>query len=366
MYRTALLYLQRLGGDIRFCETLTKHGAEVFLVGALLHDIGHWPFCHPLEDIRDERIPRHEELAKECIGGELAELLDRDWSVAPEEVNGLLCGEGESPSARLMSSLLSGPIDIDKMDYLRRDSLHAGVPYGQNFDRTRLISSLCLNEDGDALAITEKGRTAVEMMVFARYVMFSEVYWHHTVRAATAMLQRAFLSLTGDLDLHELFRLEEQTFVAEILSRSQSKPAAKLLDGLFGKKRSLYKRVDQFSLFQKEEVYHRLARKPYPWLVECATALASCLSRELNTSIPASAVLIDAPPTKREVEIKVDVFYPKENCYRQLSEVSPVVCALAQEQFDDYVKRGPRIRFTGYRRQGARGGRPARVAPSRR
>ena len=75
--------------------------------------------------------------------------------------------------------MLSGPIDIDKMDYLARDSLHAGVPYGRNFDQQRLIGSLCLNEAGDGLAITDKGKTAAEMMVFARYVMFSEVYWHH-------------------------------------------------------------------------------------------------------------------------------------------------------------------------------------------
>ena len=91
--------------------------------------------------------------------------------------------------------MLSGPIDVDKMDYLMRDSLHAGVPYGRNFDQQRLIGSLCVNEAGDGLAITEKGRTAAEMMVFARYVMFSEVYWHHAVRCATAMLQRAFYLL---------------------------------------------------------------------------------------------------------------------------------------------------------------------------
>ena len=50
---------------------------------------------------------------------------------------------------------------------------------------------------GDGLAITEKGKTAAELLVFARYVMFSEVYWHHGVRAATAMLQRAFYLLHG-------------------------------------------------------------------------------------------------------------------------------------------------------------------------
>ena len=60
------------------------------------------------------------------------------------------------------------------MDYLMRDSLHAGVPYGRHFDQDRLLASLCLDQNGESLAITEKGRTAAELMVFARYVMFSE------------------------------------------------------------------------------------------------------------------------------------------------------------------------------------------------
>jgi len=51
--------------------------------------------------------------------------------------------------------------------HLHRDSLHAGVPYGRHFDQGRLIGSLCLNEAGDGLAITDKGRTAAEMLVFA-------------------------------------------------------------------------------------------------------------------------------------------------------------------------------------------------------
>ncbi len=62
-----------------------------------------------------------------------------------------------TPSRGCLSSMLSGPIDVDKMDYLMRDSLHAGVPYGRNFDQQRLIGSLCVNEAGDGLAITDKG-----------------------------------------------------------------------------------------------------------------------------------------------------------------------------------------------------------------
>ena len=112
--------------------------------------------------------------------------------------------------------MLSGPIDIDKMDYLFRDSLHAGVPYGRHFDQQRLLGSLCLNQAGDGLAITDKGKTAAELMVFARYVMFSEVYWHHGVRAATAMLQRAFYLLHGALDLDALFRMTEHEMIDEL------------------------------------------------------------------------------------------------------------------------------------------------------
>ena len=83
----------------------------------------------------------------------------------PKSRRGLVA-ERASPN-RLLRSILSGPIDIDKMDYLDRDSLHAGVPYGRNFDRDRLIQSLLLNEAGDGLAITAKGKTAAELMVFA-------------------------------------------------------------------------------------------------------------------------------------------------------------------------------------------------------
>ena len=116
----------------------------------------------------------------------------------------------------ILSSLLSGPIDVDKMDYLMRDSLHAGVPYGRNFDQQRLIGSLCLNRAGDGVALSDKGRTAAEMMVFSRYVMFSEVYWHHAVRAATAMFQRAFFLLHEDLQTDLLFRMNEPRMISAL------------------------------------------------------------------------------------------------------------------------------------------------------
>ena len=340
VYRMALLFLDRLSDEPRFQAAVEPRDAERFLVAALLHDLGHWPFCHPIEDISLPRIPSHELFANSfLLEGEIADTLREQWDIQPREVMVMLSGKPPDRSTRILKSLLSGPLDVDKMDYLMRDSLHAGVPYGRNFDQSRLISSLCLNEQGDGLGISDKGKTAAEMMVFARYVMFSEVYWHHTVRAATAMLQRAFVMLHESLDVDSLFRLPERPMIEAMLAAAGDGPAFELLNSLFGPTRRLYKRVAQYSLFQSPELYQRLARRPYPWLVQCAENFATVASTALSRVVAPHEVLFDAPPVELEVEFEMDVYFSKENCYRTLGSISPVVRTLAREQFDDYVKR---------------------------
>jgi HD superfamily phosphohydrolase len=340
VYRMALLYLDRLAGDERFTAAITPQAAERFIVAALVHDLGHWPFCHPIEDLRLRGMPSHELFANSfLLEGEVADLLRDEWGLQPRDIVELLSGKPASRSDQLLRSMLSGPIDVDKMDYLMRDSLHAGVPYGRNFDQPRLIQSLCMNEAGDKLAITDKGRTAAEMMVFARYVMFSEVYWHHAVRSATAMFQRAFYSLYSTLDIDGMFRLTEQPMIDALRAAAGESSAGELLDGLFGPTRRLYKRVAQCSLFEQPDLYRRLARRPYDWLVHCAERFAGVASSTLGRVVAPHEILFDAPPVKLEVDFQIDVHFPKERLYRPLGDVSPVVKTLAKQQFDDYVKR---------------------------
>jgi HD superfamily phosphohydrolase len=332
--------LKQLSYDPRFRAAISPSDAQVLIVAALLHDLGHWPFCHPIEDLQLPGVPQHEMFANSFIlEGEIADTLRDDWGINPRDVVALLSEKPRDNRTRILHSILSGPIDIDKMDYLVRDSLHAGVPYGRNFDQQRLIGSLCLNDAGDGLAISEKGRTAAEMMVFARYVMFSEVYWHHAVRSATAMLQRAFYLLHGQLDLDALFRLTQQPLIAQLEHAAGNGPSRELLAGLFGPTRQLYKRLAQYSYFQQQDLYQQLARRPYAWLVACGDELASDLSRQMGRRVAPHEILFDAPPVKREVEFHVEIHFPKENVYRTLGDVSPVVETLARKQFDDYVKR---------------------------
>jgi HD superfamily phosphohydrolase len=372
VYRNALLYLKQLATDERFVDVVSARDAELLIVAALLHDLGHWPFCHPIEDMALANVPTHEAFARQyLLDGEIADTLRDDWNIEPREVVALLSEKPRDKRQKLLRSILSGPIDIDKMDYLVRDSLHAGVPYGRNFDQQRLIGSLCLNRAGDGLAISHKGRTAAEMMVFSRYVMFSEVYWHHAVRAGTAMIERAFYLLHPQMDLDKLFRLPEQAFVERMLSAAEApierpvasqanavcgfsaekaddsseaaanlaSPAADLLSGLFGRRRRLYKRLAEFSHFQERPWYEQIAGKPYEWLVLASAAFAAVAGRAIGREIAPHEILIDAPPVRREVEFHVEVYFPKEDTYRTLAEVSPAVHTLATRQFDDFVKR---------------------------
>jgi HD superfamily phosphohydrolase len=347
VYRTALLFLRQFARQERFTQIVSPRDANLLILAALLHDIGHWPYCHPIEDMKLEGLPTHEAFATEYISHDsIADCLREDWGVEPEEVIAVIHRKKETPAQAILGSILSGPIDIDKMDYLYRDSLHAGVPYGQNFDSLRLIRSLCLNESGDRLAITQKGRTAAELMVFARYVMFSEVYWHHAVRSATAMFQRAFYlwhahhskQPAAEAGLIALFQTSETEMIRQMQIESDGTPAGKLLEHLFGNARRLYKRVASYSCNENEQVYRRIAQQPYSWLMQRSLRLAERVGKQLGRKVAEHDVLIDAPPVGLEVQFDVDVFYPDDHSYRKLGDVSPVVNTLAQRQFDDFVK----------------------------
>ena len=379
VYHNALRLLARFSSDQAFSSTVDHRAAEAFVVAALLHDVGHWPFCHPIEDMQLADLGEHESRIGEWISNtELAECIGEDWGCEVSDVLSLL-DPRESPSQasdsstskpdlaspspgsspepsperspesspaapqsplaqRFFTSCLSGPIDIDKLDYLQRDSLHAGVPYGRNFDAGRLINSLALNPNTSRLAIGGKGRTAAEMMVFARYVMFSEVYWHHAVRSATAMLQRCVFLMLNRMDLESTLRMVDSEWIAMLRRAAEGSVAEPLAEGLFGSRRRLYKRAAEFNVIDGNEVHQRLARKPYWWQVACSERIASALSMRTGVAVQPVDVLIDAPPAKLEVDINMDVV-ARDGTIRTLGEVSPVASALAQQQFDSQVKR---------------------------
>jgi uncharacterized protein len=349
VYRNGLLFLQRLGSLSEFRKAVSIADAELLIVAGLLHDLGHWPFCHAIEDMRLDGVLRHEQLCRQLlVDSELAEILDRDWKISVESISELLAPTDKlNPKYPLLGNVLSGPIDIDKLDYLERDSLHAGVPYGRNFDRNRLISQLCIGPDGQSLAITDKARTAAEMMVFARYVMFSEVYWHHAVRSATAMLQRAFWEVlrlvekkSADIEstLHAWQRMSESEFILKMREFAKGEQIESLVEGLFGERRLLFKRLAEFHSLESPALHAAIARRPYAVLIELGNRLAERLAVETRQVIQPTDVLVDAPPLKLEVQFNIGV-QQSSGSFLSLGKLSPVASTLANQQFDSLVKR---------------------------
>jgi HD superfamily phosphohydrolase len=346
VYRLAIEFLGRLQAEPRFVDVVTDADASAFIAAALVHDIGHWPYCHPIEDMGLPEVPRHESLVAGILAeGGIADVLESEWGVSPARIAELIEGSARDRAGRILHSLLSGPIDVDKMDYLARDSLHAGVPYGRNFDQPRLLANLCLDERGDGLAIADKGRTAAELMVFARYVMFSEVYWHHAVRAATGMLQRAIWIVRPSLTPESLARTDDHQFVSWITAAAADTSAAPLVAGLFGARRRLYKRVASFDALHRPQVHAAFAGRPYGQVVAACERLAASLSSRTGRRIEPDALLIDAPPAEREVEFRLQIRERADHSaeapwqWRKLEDLSPVVRSLAHEQFDNLVKR---------------------------
>jgi HD superfamily phosphohydrolase len=152
-------------------------------VAALVHDLGHAPFSHSAEELFADRID-HEEMTRRLLGiDEMRTIFELAGDgLMPEEVIDLLTGPADA-TGRLLAQIISGELDVDKMDYLLRDSLYCGVRYG-SFDLERLLDTmLALQAPGSGdwgLGIDEGGVHALEALVMARYYMFTQVYFNVT------------------------------------------------------------------------------------------------------------------------------------------------------------------------------------------
>lgn len=242
-YHNVIKYIRSLYYDPlnpMFRQIMEPEHLRAALLAALLHDAGQFPLAHDLEDI-DQTLFNHNSLTEGLLKGErdlkvkgmkkmvfpsLNEMYAL-WGVDKERVISILKAKTNQLNHniidRILKSLISGPIDADKLDYLIRDGQRLQVPYPKGIDVDRLLRCLTLvikdyaNGVYAYIGIHEKGRIPAEFVTLARYAMFSQVYWHHAVRSAKAMLSRAIYALLANFKKPEdknSFRYEFETFAA--------------------------------------------------------------------------------------------------------------------------------------------------------
>ena len=154
---------------------------------ALLHDVGHGPFSHAMENIlgvHHEQMTMRSVLSDETELGRLLHSYSREL---PPRIASII--EGTFKPAAL-AQLVSSQLDVDRMDYLLRDSLMTGAKYGL-YDLEWIINALQIDEERDRIYVAARGVFAVEEYLQARYYMFRQVYFHRTLRSAEAVLRSA-------------------------------------------------------------------------------------------------------------------------------------------------------------------------------
>jgi len=287
--------------------------AERVRAAALLHDVGHSPYSHNIEALVHRKTGKYHDDVDELLDrGEVARVL-ADHDIEPGKVAGLVGGDGE------LGQLVSGELDVDRMDYLVRDAHHTGVPYG-TIDHERLVRELRF-VDGE-LVLDEGNVQTAESLLLARALMNPTVYAHHVARIAKSMLRRGTETLLRETDLTatELRRWDD----------------CDLLVGLRGSEstREYARRLSERDLF-KRAVWAERPAVPDD-LLEADHDAVRELERDIADSadVPPESVVVDIPPTPSMTESSSRVLVNGE--VRRLGEQSTLVNAIRAAGHDQW------------------------------
>jgi HD superfamily phosphohydrolase len=235
-----------------FKQIIDENDINAVLLAALCHDLGHYPLAHDLEEA-DSEMFSHKKFTENILqesdsksSSELRKLFKDDWNVDVSQIIKILNADPtdikQEFKQRMLHTLIDGPIDADKLDYLIRDSINLNVPYGNSIDVDRLLRCLTIifKRIGSnifiSLGVHEKGKIPAEAVAFCRYAMFGSVYWHHSTRSLKAMLNHATwesLPTTADRRSKEYKKYQDD------LSEEISKYLG--IDSISSKQKSLFR-----------------------------------------------------------------------------------------------------------------------------
>jgi hypothetical protein len=193
---------QKLTESPNISQHLTTEEAQMVRLAALLHDVGHGPFSHVFEHLLEKFLGKtHEEMTVWMI--EKSELRDivESAGYSPAMISKLAVGSLQREGKAFMDQAIQSAVDVDKLDFIVRDTYHTGAEYG-NVDVFRLIHMLDVLDDN--LAVDLGALSALESFILARIESFKSIYFHRVSRAAQIMLATAMEQAKDDIGLVSL------------------------------------------------------------------------------------------------------------------------------------------------------------------
>jgi HD superfamily phosphohydrolase len=256
-------------------------------VAALLHDVGHGPFSHVFEQLLIKNLEKtHEDITSWIVEkGELRDNIEK-MGYKPEEVGKLAVGKLHRSCKAFLDQIISSAVDVDKQDFIVRDTFHTGAEYGF-IDVFRLIHALdVLGED---LAVELGALSALEAFMIARIESFKSIYFHRVGRAAQIMLAMAMekadekLGLTAFKTPEEYLAMDDYTVWAALKKCKESK---EIIDDL--EHRKMLKCAYERTFYEKDAMVSNIfGRETY------RRQMQNEIAKEAN--VDADAVVIDVP-----------------------------------------------------------------------
>lgn len=309
------------------CCVANEDEAKITRIAGLLHDVGHGPFSHVFEHLLIRYLDRtHEDMTSWIIEkSEVAEKLDK-IGYEPKEVAPLAVGKLHKDKKAFLDQIISSAVDVDKQDFIVRDTYHTGAEYGF-IDIFRLIHALDIL--GENLAVELGALSALESFIIARIESFKSIYFHRVGRAAQIMLATAMERANDELGLTSFKTPEEYLEMDDYTVWSAAKKcegSKQIIDDL--ERRRMLKCAYERTFYEKDAVVSNIfSRDSYRQQVQSEIAHEAGVEEE--------SVIIDVPTVPSvpyhhsalTETMEIPVFsksgFPGKRMYR-LSEISKI------------------------------------------
>ncbi|HVP26472.1 MAG TPA: HD domain-containing protein [Candidatus Bathyarchaeia archaeon] len=308
-------------------QHVNEEEAEMIRIAGLLHDVGHGPFSHVFEHLLDKELGKtHEDMTRWIVSN--SEIKDRLNSIGydSDDVGKLATGRLHKPRKAFLDQVISSAVDVDKLDFIVRDTYHTGAEYGY-IDIFRLIHALDLLDEN--LAVDLGALSALESLIIARIESFKSIYFHRVGRAAQIMLAMAMdkadeeLGLTRFKTPEEYLAMDDYTVWTMLRNCEKSNEIIKNLE-----RRKLLKCAYEKTFYEKDAVVSSIfSRQAH------REQLRADIAKEAG--IKTESVIIDVPtvpsvPYHHSVLLEateIPVFYKIENkkIPQRIGEISKII-----------------------------------------